>query len=131
MVIDVAEEVQKMRDSELVFHHIHLLYYKCYMTNLNRGESYIESSDRISSINKKDKKCFEYQVTVVLHSEEIKNDLQRIAKIKLFINAYNQKGLSYRSEKDGWKKFEKNNVTNSLNVLYAKKEKMYPAYVLK
>ena len=131
MVIDVAEEVQKMRDSEFVFHHFHLLYYKCYIKNLNRGESYIESSDRISSINKKDKKCFEYQVTVVLHSEEIKNDLQRIAKITLFINTYNQKGLSYRSEKDGWKKFEKNNVTNSLNVLYAKKEKMYPAYVLK
>ena len=29
------------------------------------------------------------------------------------------------------KKFEKNNVTISLNVLYAKKEKIYPAYVSK
>ena len=30
-----------------------------------------------------------------------------------------------------WKKIKKNNVTTALNVLYAKKEKMYPAYVLK
>ena len=28
-------------------------------------------------------------------------------------------------------KFEKNNVTIALNVLYAKKEKIYPAYVSK
>ena len=30
-----------------------------------------------------------------------------------------------------WKKNEKNNVTIALNVLYAKKEKMYPDYVSK
>ena len=29
------------------------------------------------------------------------------------------------------KKFEKNNVTITLNVLYVKKEKIYPAYVSK
>ena len=29
------------------------------------------------------------------------------------------------------KRFERNNVTIALNVLYAKKEKMYPAYVSK
>ena len=34
-------------------------------------------------------------------------------------------------EKDYWKIFEKNNVTIAFTVLYAKKEKMYPAYVSK
>ena len=34
-------------------------------------------------------------------------------------------------KKDDWKTFEKNNVTNYLNDLYAKKEKIYPAYVSK
>ena len=29
------------------------------------------------------------------------------------------------------KRFERNNVTIALNVLYAKKEKIYPAYVSK
>ena len=35
------------------------------------------------------------------------------------------------SEKYNWKKFEKKNVTIALNVLYAKKEKIYPAFVSK
>ena len=52
-------------------------------------------------------------------------------KIKSFINKYNWEGINFPSEKDDWKKFEKNNVTIALNVLYAKKEKIYPAYVSK
>ena len=36
--------------------------------------------------------------------------------------------INYPLEKDDWKKFEKNNVTIALNVMYTKKEK-YPAYV--
>ena len=32
------------------------------------------------------------------------------------------------SEKDDWEKFEKNNVTIALHILYVKKEKMYPSY---
>ena len=52
---------------------------------------------------------------------------QRITKIKPF----NWKGINFPSEKDDWKKLEKNNVTIAFNVLYAKKEKIYPAYVSK
>ena len=96
----------------------------------------------MNPINKKDSKCFPYVVAVALNYEEIKKNPQRITKIKPFINKYNWEGMpfinkynwegiNFQWEKDGWKKFEKNNVTNSLNVLYAKKEKMYPAYVLK
>ena len=33
--------------------------------------------------------------------------------------------------KDGWKKFEKNNLTIALNFLYVKKEKIHPLYVSK
>ena len=39
--------------------------------------------------------------------------------------------MNYPSEKADWKKFEKNNVTLALNVLFAKKEKIYPANVSK
>ena len=56
---------------------------------------------------------------------------QRITKNKPSINKYNWKGIDFLSEKDDWKKFEKNNVAIALNVLHAKKEKIYPAYVLK
>ena len=34
-------------------------------------------------------------------------------------------------QKKDWKKFQKNNVAIVLNILYAKKEKIYPAYVSK
>ena len=59
----------------------------------------------------------------MLNHEEIKKDAQRIAKIKSFINEYNWEGINFPPEKDDWEKFEINNVTIALNVLYAKKEK--------
>ena len=43
----------------------------------------------INPINKKDNKCFQYIVTVTLNHEEIKKDVQRIMKIKPFMNKYN------------------------------------------
>ena len=60
-----------------------------------------------------------------------KKYLQKISKIKPFVNKYKQEGIHFTSEKDDWKKIEKNNVTLFLNVLYTKKEKIYPAYVSK
>ena len=115
-----------MRGSEFVFNYVKLLYYKCYKINLNHGGSYIDSPDwiknkkaTINSINKKDSKCFQYTVTVALSHEEIKIGPQRITKIKPTINKYNWEGINYPSEKDDWKKIEKNNGTIPLNVLYA------------
>ena len=52
-------------------------------------------------------------------------------KIKPFINKYNWEVISFPLEKDDWKKIEKNNVAIALNVLYAKKEKIYLANVSK
>ena len=114
------------------------MYYKCYRINLNCGGSYIDSPDwiknkkaMINPINKKDNKCFQYAVTVALKHKEIKKDMQTTTKIKSFINKYNSEGVNCPSEKDDWKKSEKNNATVALNVLYAKREKIYPAYVSK
>ena len=59
--------------------------------------------------------------------EQTKKDPQRITKIKPFISTYNQEGINYPSEKDDWKKLEKNNVAIAVNVWYAKKEKIHPA----
>ena len=127
-----------MKISESVFDFVQLLYYKCHEINPNHGGSYIDSPDwiknekaTINSINKKDNKYFQYAVTIVLNHEEIKKDLQRIKKIKPFINEYNWAGVNCPSEKTDWKKFEKNNVAIALNVLYAKEEKAYPSDVSK
>ena len=52
-------------------------------------------------------------------------------RIKTFINESDWKGLNFQSEKDAWKKIEKNNVTIAANIFYAEKDKIYPAYVSK
>ena len=108
-----------MRGSEFVFDYVHLLYYKYHRINLICSGSYIDSPDciknkkaTINAIKKKDNKCFQYALTVAL-------------------NNYNWKKINFPSEKDDWKKIEKINVTITLNVLYAKKEKIYPAFVSK
>ena len=130
--------LESIKDSEFVLDYVQFLYCKCHKINPNLGESYIDSPDWIKNkkatiypINKKYDKCFQYAVTVALNNEEIKKDPQRITNIKPFINKYNWEGINFLSQKDDWKKFEKNNVTIALNVLYAKKEKIYHAYVSK
>ena len=77
----------------------------------------------INPINKKDNKCFQYSVTAALNHEKIKKFLQRITKIKPFINRYNWEEINFPLEKGDWKKFEKNSVIITLNILHDKKEK--------
>ena len=64
----------------------------------------------INPINNEDNKCFQYTITTALNHEEIKKDLQKITKIKLFKDKYNWQGINYPSEKDDWKKCEKTNL---------------------
>ena len=64
-------------------------------------------------------------MTVALNYEEIEEDPERISKIKSFMNKYNWEGISYPSEKNDRKNFEKNNVAIALNVL------IYPFQVSK
>ena len=130
--------LESMKGSDFVLDYVQLLYYKCHKTKPNRGGSYIDSPDwtknkeeTINPINKKYNKCFQYAVTVALNHEKIKNDPQRITQIKPFINKHNWEGINFLPEKYDWKNFEKNNVTIALNVLYAKKAKIYLAHVLK
>ena len=95
-----------MKGSDLVFDYVHLLYYKCHKINTSRGGSYMDSPDwikkekaTINPINKKDKKCFQYSVTVALNHEEMKQHLQRITKIKSFINKYNWEAINFHQKK--------------------------------
>ena len=84
-----------MRGSEFVFDSVDLLYYKLHKISLNRGGSYIGSPEWLknkkATINPKDKdkKCFPYDLTVALNYQNIKNNPERISKIKPFIDQYN------------------------------------------
>ena len=60
-----------------------------------------------------------------------RNSCKRITKVNPLLNKYKWKGINFPSKKDAWKRIEKNNVRIALNVLYSKKEKIYPAYVSK
>ena len=60
----------------------------------------------------------QYTLTVVLNYQKIKKYLQRISKIKPFINQYNWKKVDFLSEQKDWKKFELNNKSIALNILF-------------
>ena len=96
-----------MKGSEFVFDYAYLLYYKSYKINPNLGGLYIYSpylintkKATINPMNKKDSKCFQYAVKVVLNHEEIAKNPKRITKIKPFINKCKWKGIIFLSEKD-------------------------------
>ena len=115
---------ESMRGSDFIFDSIDLLYYDLHKISLNRGGSYIDSlkwlKDKKATINPKNKddKCFQYAITVALNHEQIKKDPQRITKMKPFIDQYNWKKISFPSHQKVWKKFESNNKTIALNILY-------------
>ena len=127
---------EKMRGSDFAFDGVNLLYYDFNKISLNRGGSYIESPKRIkdkkSTINPKnnDYKCFQYAVTVALNHNKIKNHPQRVSKIKPFIDQYNWSDIDFPSTSKDWKKFELNNESIALNILYVphKTGKIHLAY---
>ena len=127
---------EKMRGSEFGFDGVNLLYHDFNKISLNRGGSYIEPAkwikDKRSIINPKnnDYKCFQYAITVALNHDKINRNLQRISKIKPFIEQYNWNGIEFPATSKDWKKFERNNESIALNVLYVpyKTKKISLAY---
>ena len=129
----------KMRGSSFVFESVDLLYQKLHKISLNRGRSYIDSPDWIkkkkATINPKneDNECLKYAITVALNHEKIKKDPQRISKIKPFIDNYNWKDIEFPSYSKDWKKFEQNNKTIDLNILFVpyNTKQIRPAHISK
>ena len=120
-----------------IFDGVNLLYYKCHKINFKYSSSYIDSLDWIKikkeAINPRncDGKCFQYAGTVALNCEEIGRHLERVSNIKPFINKHNWEGIKYLSGKDDLGKFEKNNSSVALDVLYKKEMKICQAYISK
>ena len=129
-----------MKDSEFNFDGVNALCYDLNKISLDRGGSHIDSPEwiknkkaTINPQNKKDDKCFQYPLTVALNHEKIKDHPERISKIKPFIGQYNGNGTDFPSTGKDWKKFESNNTSIALNILYVphKTEKICHAYKLK
>ena len=99
-----------------------MLHYDLKKLSLDRGVSHIDSPEwiknkkaTINPKNKKDDKCFQYALTVALNHEKIKDHPERISKI---IDHYNWNEIDFPSTGKDWKKFESNNKSIALNILY-------------
>ena len=120
------EELEtKMRESSFIFERIDLLEYHLHKISLNRGSSYINSPEwiknkgvTINPKNIKDNNCFQYAITAALNYQNINSHPERISKLKPFINNYNWKDIEFPSRSKDWRKFEQNNKTIALNILY-------------
>ena len=118
------EEKILRNGSNFVFESVDLLSYHIHKTNLKRGKSYIKSLEQI--LNKratitpknKDNKYFQQSITVALTHQNIGNHPERISNIKHFIDQYNWEGIDFPSGVKDWKKFEQNNKTIAVNILY-------------
>ena len=62
--------------------------------------------------------CFQNALNDTLDYQMIKKDPQEISKIKPYISQYNWKDIKFPSHKKDWKKFEQNNKTIALNILF-------------
>ena len=114
-----------MKGSEFILDSVDLLYHNLKELSLNRkGSSYIDSpkwlKNKKATINPKnnDNNCFQYALTVALNYQNIEKEPQRISKIKPFINQYNWIEADFPSEQKYWKKFELNNKSVALNILF-------------
>ena len=61
---------------------------------------------------------FSDALTIALSYEQFEKDPQRISKIKPFIDQYNWNEIDFPSHSKDWKKFESNNKSIALNILY-------------
>ena len=110
--------------SELFYDSVDALYYNLNKVSWSRGGSYIDSpkwlKNKKATINPKsnDDKCFQYALTVALNYQNIKNNPERISKIKPFIDQYNWKDIDFPSHSKDWKKIEPSNKSIALNILY-------------
>ena len=112
------------------------MHYNLHKISLNTGGSNIDFpkwlKHKKATINLKNNndKCFQYVVTVALNYKQIKKNPQRISYIKPFIDQYNWKEIDFSSHEKNWEKFELNNKSIAVNVLYVpyNSEKIRHAY---
>ena len=114
--------------SNFIFESVDLLDYLLHKISLKRGNSYIKSPNWL--INKRatinpqnnDDKCFLNATTVALNHQNIRNNSERISKIRPVIIDINIKEDREKLEKNNmtinWKKFKQNNKTIALNILF-------------
>ena len=118
------KELKIIKGSDFVFESVDLLDYKLHRVCLNRGKSCIESPKWlenkkavINPKNENDDKRLRWSITCALNYNEImKKEFENIfQKIK-------HENKDFPSHKRDWGKFEQNNDSIALNVLFSSKD---------
>ena len=73
----------------------------------------------INPKNTEDNNCSQYAIIAALNHQNIHHHPERISKLKPFFNNYNWKEIEFPSHSKNWRKFEYNNKTIALNILFA------------
>ena len=120
----------KMKGSSIIFESVDLLYYS---HKIRHSPDWIKVKKATINPKNDNNKCFKYGIIAALNHEKIGKNPQRISKIKPFINNYNWKDTEFPSYTKDWKKFEQNNKTIALNILFVpfNTEEIRPAYISK
>ena len=120
-----ATETSNEKGRKVIHERVGVLYYYFHKIDMKRSESYIKSPEWL--INKRattypktenDDNCLQYAKTAALNHQNIRKNPQRISKIKPFVNQCNWKEIKLPTERKDWKKFDQNNKTIALNILF-------------
>ena len=120
----LTEEELLKNGSSFVFESVDLLPYHIDKTSLKRGKSYIKSAEWVinkrATINPKnrDNKCFQYSIIFALNHQSIESHPEKILNIGIFTDQYNWEGIEFPAGIKDWKRFERNNKTIALNILF-------------
>ena len=119
-----SNDLTRMDGSEYHFERVVLLRYKLHKISFRKGGSYIDSprwiKNKHGTINPKNEvdKCIIYVIIALLNHDKIDNHPERISRLKPYINNYNWHGLEFPAQPSDWKKFEENNRSIALNILF-------------
>ena len=110
-----------IKGSNFIFESVDLMDYKLHRVRLNRGGSYIKSPEwlenkkaTINPKNKNDDECLQWSIISALNYNDImKKEFENISK------TIKHEDKTFLSQKRDWKKFEQNNESIALNVLFA------------
>ena len=114
-----AQETSNEKGSKFIPDSVELLYYHFQRIDIRRGESYIMSPDWIASKkatinpkNEKDNECFKWSIMAGLSYNKIKE--KKLKKIEKFKRV----DKDFSSHQKDWEKFEQENNSIALNVLF-------------
>ena len=119
------EELEEtVKRSDFALDSVDLLYYHLHKISLKRTKLYVGSPKWLKSKkatinpNSNADKCFKYAITAVLNHEKIKNHPERNSDLQSFIGEYEWKNIDFPVTSKDWKKFEQDNKTIALNILF-------------